>query len=494
MQISKLYLLVLLVLLGPSVCISQEVLPYWEAEVFEDWHRVPDSNALTTCRELVAPNDGKYTVFSQHDIIHKRYKEIQDVYQKLSPDEREFLVEFDEAVRTNPGCQAPIMVQLSSVQNDKGFHPVEGLCLLFQDGPDELFLFPSEWCLPQYMTLDLGDLKGLTRLKHLEIFGYRLKQLKTENLSKLKSLEYLGLPHDSDDAILDEVAFLERLEFLNAAGTHITGRGFDNLAVLDNLKILDLRYTRLTEDAISKLKDIKSLKTLLLTGAEVTDRHLEGLDEMKGLQNLALSNTQITDATLKKIETLPNLRYLTLGGVPVTRQRIQSLRRSNPDLTISLEPVMSLGEYKRRDLYRKATLLGDVDAQLFFSQRYLMGSGNRTHPTEPEADVNLNDYFRTFSKSGSFPADRIELLKWIYVILDPRNTPQEVEWFERHLPRRKERKELLEKEMHLHERAESRRRADVVLTLQTHYDIAPAKRNFDYLPTYQITFSASPSR
>lgn len=408
------YLLVLLVLLTPSVCFSQDILPYWEAEVFEDWYRRFDPNALAACRELVVPNDGLYRKFYVHEITLDRYKDfyspekfefLKDFYAMFSPEEIEFLVEFDKAVRTSPGCQAPVMVQLSSVQNDKGFHPVEGLCLLFQDGPDELFLFPSE-CLSQYMTLDLGDLKGLTRLKHLEIFGFSIKQCKTQGLSELKSLEYFGLPHDSDDDILDEVAFLERLEFLNAAGTQITGRGFDSLGMLDNLKILDLRYTRLTEDAIAKIKDIKSLKTLLLTGADVTDRHLEGIDALKGLQNLALSNTQITDAALKKIKTLPNLRYLTLGGVPVTHQRIQSLRRSNPDLTISLEPVMSLGEYKRRDMYRKATLLGDVEAQFFFSQRYPMGSGS----LEPEAADNLNDYFRTLLEWDPLPPDNIELL------------------------------------------------------------------------------------
>ena len=134
------YLLMVLVLLGPSVCFSREVLPYWEAEVFHD--RIYDPNALMEARELVAPNDGRYTLFTHYDLMHERYKDMKDVYEKVSPEEREVLVELQEELdgKGSMECKPHIYVHLSGSGNDRGFHPVEGVFIRNQGFPDELFV------------------------------------------------------------------------------------------------------------------------------------------------------------------------------------------------------------------------------------------------------------------------------------------------------------------------------------------------------------------
>ena len=292
------------------------------------------------------------------------------------------------------------------------------------------------------------------------------------------------MPYDSNDATLNLLLSLDHLEFINASGTQISGANFEELAKLPNLKILDLRYTRLTENAIAKLKNAKNLKTLLLTGAEIADRHLEGIEELKGLQNLSLANTKITDSTLKYIEELPNLRYLTLGQTNVTNQKLQALQTSNPNLTISLNPVLTWEEYKKQNIYRDATLYGNIDAQIQVFHRY----------NEVFHKIEKNLYSEAqreevFSKSDpqQYPYDPIELLKWIYIIIDPGKSPREAGRIRRHLPALNEVKEILEKRLHVCEIAEARRRADIALSLINDYKLTH-KSKYEYLPIYQTDF------
>ncbi|HML75902.1 MAG TPA: hypothetical protein PKB02_15535 [Anaerohalosphaeraceae bacterium] len=471
------YLLALLVLGSSWPCFSQRDMPYWDAEVVYGYFA--DPNFLTYNREVVIPKGGDFYEFAPFAV--ESYK---DACAKFFPEEIEFLIKSGRNLRVSPGHQIPLMVQLSQIKNNQGFRHIEGLCILLQDGPDELFLsFESNLSLDEIF--DLGTVQQLAGLKHLEIYGCSLKNINIQNLSKLKSLEYIGLPIDSNDATVDLLLSLNRLQFINASGTRITGAHFEELAKLPNLEILDLRYTRLAENAISKLKNAKNLKTLLLTGAEVTDKHLEGIEQLKGLQNLALTKTKVTDSALKRIEQLPNLRYVTLGQTQVTSPNLQILQSSNPNLTISLNPVITWEEYQVKNLYRQAVLYGDADAQMSIFRRYY----DMFYLLEKKL-YSEEQYKKMLSRPDPLQKsyDPIELLKWSYIILHPRKSVQEVEQLKTYIPSANEAKEVLEKRLYVGEIAEARRRAELTLSLINDYKLTHTSK-YEYLPIYQVKFS-----
>ncbi len=484
------WLLVLLVLWSSGVCFSQDSMPYWDAELVYRYSE--DPNFLTYSREIVKPETGAYSILE----VNSAERSQKDTYfSSLVSEEWDALLKLnDDMKKLTWRFMSPLMVQMSDTKNEQELCYIESLCVVIQGDLKESYPFlwldfyavrkPSYFSNKEYKGLAL--LSHFKRLKNLELFPCSIEQFDVhQNLPALKSLEYIGLPYDSNDATLNLLLSLGRLEFINAGGTRITGAHFEELAKLPNLKILDLRYTRLAENAIAKLKNAENLKTLLLTGAEITDKHLDGIEQLKGLQNLALSNTKITDSALKRIEQLPNLRYVTLGQTQVTRPNLQVLQRRNPNLTISLNPVITWGEYQVRNLYRQAILYGDVEAQMrIFYESYVIFHGLE------EKVYSEEQYEEALSKPNPFlyVYDPIELLKWSYVILYPRKSMQEVEQLKNFIPRANEAKEVLEKRLHVGEIAEARRRAELALSLINDYKLTHTSR-YEYLPVYQTDFT-----
>lgn len=492
------YLLVLLILWSSGVCFSQEVLPFWEAEVIYRYGGIrfrSEPNFLTHYREIVKPETGAYSILHAYSAETSKK---DPCFSSLASEEWDVLLELNDDIkgRLSHGAMSPIMLQLSKTKDEQGFCRIESLCILVQEDISA-YHYPFLWYMYYYANgpsicggkeyKGLALLNRFKKLRNLELFDCSIKQFNIhQNLPALKSLEYIGLPIDSNDATVDLLLSLDRLQFINASGTLITGANFEELTKLPNLEILDLRYTRLAENAISKLKNAKNLKTLLLTGAEVTDKHLEGIEQLKGLQNLALTKTNVTDSALKRIAQLPNLRYVTLGQTQVTSPNLQVLQSSNPNLTISLNPVISWGEYTVKSSYQQAVLYGDAGAQIDIFDRYCI----MFHLAEKKR-YSEEQFKKMLSRPSPLQEcyDPIELLKWSYIILHPRKSLQEVEQLKRIIPKAIEAKEVLEKRLHVSEIAEARRRAELALSLINDYKLTHTSRH-EYLPVYQTDFSS----
>ena len=490
MMKNRCYLLALLVLGSSRVCFSQDSMPYWDAEVV--YRYSGDPKFLIHSREIVKPETGVYSFFFEHRVEKTRK---DTCFSLLASEEWDALLKLNDDIegRLHFGRMSPIMLQMSQTKDEQGICYIESLCICIQE--DLAAYYPFLWLeshvVSEASSYDAKEYRGLAslthfkQLKNLELFPCSIERFDVhQNLPALKSLEYIGLPYDSNDTTLNLLLSLDRLQFINAGGTLITGAHFEELAKLPNLKILDLRYTRLAENAITKLKNAENLKTLLLTGAEITDKHLEGIEQLKGLQNLALSNTKITDSALKRIEQLPNLRYVTLGQTQVTSPNLQVLQSSNPNLTISLNPVISWGEYEVKSSYRQAVLYGDADAQRSIFRRYY----DIFYLLEKKL-YSEEQYKKMLSRPDPLQKsyDPIELLKWSYIILHPRKSVQEVEQLKTYIPSANEAKEVLEKRLHVSEIAEARRRAELALSLINDYKLTHTSR-YEYLPVYQTDF------
>ncbi|HML75818.1 MAG TPA: hypothetical protein PKB02_15115 [Anaerohalosphaeraceae bacterium] len=492
MMKNRCYLLTLLVLWSSRVCFSQDSMPFWEAEVIYRYGGIrfeSEPNFLTHYREIVKPETGVY--FILHAYSAETSKK-DPCFSSLASEEWDVLLELNDDIegRLSFGAMSPIMFQMSKTKDEQGFYHIESLCILVQEDISA-YHYPFLWYMYYYANGPSScggkEYKGLAllnrfkKLRNLELFDCSIKQFNIhQNLPALKSLEYIGLPIDSNDATVDLLLSLDRLQFINACGTLITGANFEELAKLPNLEILDLRYTRLAENAISKLKNAKNLKTLLLTGAEVTDKHLEGIEQLKGLQNLALTKTKVTDSALKRIEQLPNLRYVTLGQTQVTSPNLQVLQSSNPELTISLNPVITWEEYKKQNVYRDAVLYGDVEAQLHVFYKYYHGFQELDKGLDSE-DQQKEELSK--SDPQAYHCDPIELLKWTYILLDHKKS-----LFRSDRSKLNDTKEVLEKRLHVGEIAEARRRAELAQSLINDYNLIP-KNKFEYLPVYQTDFA-----
>ena len=485
-------LLALLVLGSSRVCFSQGSMPYWDAEV--GYRYSGDPKFLIHSRYIVKPETGAYSIL----YVYSAERSKKDPYfSSLASEEWDALLKLNDDIegRLHFEMMSPILLQMFETKDEQGLRHIESLCVVIQEdlAKSYPFLWREYYDVRDVSSYNAKEYKGLASLNHfkqlknLELFPCSIERFDVhQNLPALKSLEYIGLPYDSNDVTLNLLLSLDHLQFINACGTLITGANFEELAKLPNLKILDLRYTRLAENAIAKLKNAENLKTLLLTGAEVTDKHLEGIEQLKGLQNLALTKTKVTDSALKRIEQLPNLRYVTLGQTQVTSPNLQILQISNPNLTISLDPAIGWGEYQVKSSYRQAVLYGDVDAQIDIFDRYCI----MFHLSEKKR-YSEEQFKKMLSRPSPLQEcyDPIELLKWSYIILHPRKSLQEVEQLKIIIPRANEAKEVLEKRLHVGEIAEARRRAELALSLINDYKLTHTSR-YEYLPVYQTDFSS----
>jgi Leucine-rich repeat (LRR) protein len=107
---------------------------------------------------------------------------------------------------------------------------------------------------------------------------------------------------------LAHVQELTKLEWLDMAGTGVTGAGLAHLQGLTNLQWLSLAGTRVTDSGLVHLARLARLQALNLEGTQVTDAGLSHLAGLTRLERLNLKNTQVTDAGVARLQrALPKL-------------------------------------------------------------------------------------------------------------------------------------------------------------------------------------------
>jgi hypothetical protein len=100
----------------------------------------------------------------------------------------------------------------------------------------------------------LSHLRELVVLEHLELRCPQITGRGLSNLAHLKSLKSLALGGKVDDAALEGLQALTKLESLDLLGGHITDAGLDRLMPLTSLKHLNLRDAAVTEGKVKLLQ------------------------------------------------------------------------------------------------------------------------------------------------------------------------------------------------------------------------------------------------
>jgi len=144
----------------------------------------------------------------------------------------------------------------------------------------------------------IAQLKGLTKLEDLDLYGTGISDGCAATLSELKQLRSLRLSKTKiGDIALKEIGKLNNLEKLWLHQTQVTDSGLKHLTGLRRLKVLWLPRS-ITNAGLKDVGLLTSLNVLVLSGSKINDdglKHFRGLTHLKGL---SLSETEINGTAL----------------------------------------------------------------------------------------------------------------------------------------------------------------------------------------------------
>jgi Leucine-rich repeat (LRR) protein len=127
---------------------------------------------------------------------------------------------------------------------------------------------------------------------------------------------------------------LRRLKKLDLYRAPVTDAGLEHLAGLDQLETLSLSYSRITDAGLRHLEGLAQLKQLELHNTQVTDTGLESLRGLTNLEELGLGETKITDIGLEYLQGLTQLKKLHLAYTQVTDAGVAKLQAALPHCQI----------------------------------------------------------------------------------------------------------------------------------------------------------------
>lgn len=170
----------------------------------------------------------------------------------------------------------------------------------------------------------LRYLQGLGHLDVLDLGDTAIDDEALVHVGAMRNLEHIYLFNHRcggmvSDAGLENLRELSRLRGLYLYGTNVTDAGLEHLKGLAELETLALNYTKVTDEGISALLSLKKLRVLDLEGTRVTDAGVPQLQALKRLERLSLDDTAVTDEAVAELRSrLPmcQIRNSSLSGRP----------------------------------------------------------------------------------------------------------------------------------------------------------------------------------
>lgn len=381
-------------------------------------------------RWLVMPPNGFYTNYSDH-------------IANMNPDEKKIFQQWPDK---HFGFT---LIQLSIPSQGDEFRRVESICINCKEIPT-----PTAYICPQeHGPIPDQFFEMLTtfpKIKHVELFDLKIGD-GTDNygsISKLNTLEYIGLPYDAKDEHLQFIANLPNLHFLNASGTELGGDGLQCLHSLPKLRTLDLRYTKLKSGSLKYLSKCPALETLLLSESNINDRDILDLIEIPNLKNLTLHQTSVTSKILNALVRLKTLKLISLYNTKIGQTDIDKFLRDRPDIQLVPRPM---------------------DHRNFLVSRFyiLAFLGDRTQ--------------QEYRAKGYLTKDPVEALKWFLILAEQKDDDS----FTLRKSEVLKQIGILESQLDTSQIEEARRRAEVFQFLSNRATYRPEIDMGDGLPIYQ---------
>jgi hypothetical protein len=201
----------------------------------------------------------------------------------------------------------------------------------------------------------LEYLRPCPNIRALELNIQRLDDKSLDNLEawpKLESLKIRGGCFSEKGA--ECIGRAKALRLLYLINTPLTNGGLKSIGNLTNLESLILNESRITDAGINYLLPLKYLTCLSISGCAITDKAFETLAEMHSVRDLGLAGTNVSIGCLQFLAKMKSLKRVTLQNTTIRKADVTELRHIRPDLEISVEDMVYLGQFEGDEAARRA--------------------------------------------------------------------------------------------------------------------------------------------
>lgn len=163
---------------------------------------------------------------------------------------------------------------------------------------------------------DYSELTGLSNIREFYLWGVPGKEEILRNISKLKTIEFLGLRdcrYLCDNGI-ELLTVLPKLHALELVGTPIKGKNIDSLKKLKKLRGLEL--TEFNDEIVEGLKDVNLLSLSIAHNHDITDKDLMAAAKIKSIKFLHVKECKKISPAFKKYfgSVAANVKVLMEGS------------------------------------------------------------------------------------------------------------------------------------------------------------------------------------
>jgi uncharacterized membrane protein len=145
----------------------------------------------------------------------------------------------------------------------------------------------------------------------------------------------------------------------------IENKEFEELTSLnEQITAIDLSYSFVTLEQVKKLSSFPHLRAVHLQNSNINDSAVRTLMALKYLEYLNLSGTAVTDAVLDISKEIKMLKKLYLYETAVSADKITSLKKSLPEITIGYTPDLSVDTLYRGRLTEPTVT---IDSNMFLN-------------------------------------------------------------------------------------------------------------------------------
>jgi hypothetical protein len=136
------------------------------------------------------------------------------------------------------------------------------------------------------------------------------------------------------DAGLAKMAGLSTLEHLRIRGGDIGDDGLRQLTSLKDLRIINLPHTHATDAGLATLADLPKLEQLRIGSPKFTDAGIARLANYPALLRVHLVDVPITEAGLKVFQKMPRLESLYIDRTAASDEALMRFFEARPDLHV----------------------------------------------------------------------------------------------------------------------------------------------------------------
>jgi hypothetical protein len=183
----------------------------------------------------------------------------------------------------------------------------------------------------------VDSLKKLPALRYVEVGATKFRPGQYQRLMELPAIRQIGLGSDSDfgDEEAKSLHKLPTVEALMVSHSALGDTGLGEVAKLTQLRALSLESCpRVTNEGMAALASLTKLRELYVGHTLLRDEGVATIAGLTELEKLMADETEIGDAGVQHLAKARKLKFLTLQRTKVTEAGIKVLHKELPECRI----------------------------------------------------------------------------------------------------------------------------------------------------------------